>query len=120
MTILYENQDWWDSQSPAGSWSCQYGALTTDSLRIDLRDVLPGVPGTDQNPIVGVSDGNSLNGGPDTVVDWSTTLPYFTPLGTGPESIAEQFPMAGADPTQPLDLGVLSFVHFGNFEWSVF
>jgi hypothetical protein len=122
--VEYKNQQWWGSSTPAGDWNCTFGALGIDTFTIDLTAVLPGVAVTDQDPIVGVTDGLVSAVG-DTSLDYDVALAagggtYVTPLGNAPESICEQYTQAGNNPVAPLDNIVLSFLDVtSSFDWLI-
>jgi len=129
--VQYNNQVYWDGQGLAGSWSCTFGLLGPGSVTIDLTNVLlNNVSGTDQNPVVGVSDGNDDglgNGvsatGDNNTGDLDVLLGGFYSTGSAatvaPESIGEQF-TAGT-----LDITVLNFLELGDgvgtpfFTWQI-
>ena len=118
--VQYNNQEYWDSLTQAGSWKCTFGLLGPGSVTLDLSGVLlNNIVGTDQNPVVGVSDGiddglgNGVSAtGDNNTADLSVLLgaAYATGSSTtvAPESIGEQFP-AGT-----LDLTVINFLELGD------
>lgn len=129
--VQYNNQEYWDSQGAAGSWKTTFGLLGPGSVTIDLSGVLlNNVSGTDQDPIVGVSDGidDGLGNGISATGDNNTgdlDILQAAAYATGsaatvaPESIGEQFP-AGT-----LDLTVINFIEIGDgttlpfFTWQI-
>ena len=131
--VSYLGMQWYNSQNPAGDFAATFGALGPGSVVIDLTQALPGAgdaatPGQgtfDPNPIVGVSRGRDATGA-NTILDFSAALAagggtYTTPLANVPESVMEQFPLAGADPMAPLDAVLLRFVDAtGTFTWTIY
>lgn len=122
VSVDYKNQEFWSSQTPAGDFSCTFGALGIDTLTIDLTATLPGAV-SDADPIVGVTDG--AVGGLDTAHDYDVAIAagggaYSTPAGSAPESICEQYLQSGADPAAPLDNVVFTFMDVtSTFDWLV-
>lgn len=118
VVVAYNNQQHWNSQSPAGSWKVTFGALGPDSVVFDFTGYSAGLA-ADQNKIVGVTDGTNVAGGVDTNADLSnlilTSGGAYNSSGIGPESIMEEF----LDVSPP-DFTTISFVHVGGFQWTVF
>ena len=127
-TVRHYNQTHWASGTPAGSWKFDFGSLGPNSVVFNIGGYLPGVPQTDDDPITGVTDGNNTPIGPgmNNIVDFSQVFggaggPYFTAPGAEPESIMEQFALAGSDPAAPFDLTTLSFNDAGGIgSWTIF
>lgn len=117
VTVAWNNQVWYTSLLPAGSWNVELGTFGPNSFVFDLSGALPG-GATDQAPITGVTDGSDITG-PNNTIDFATALPYSSVVGA-PDSICEQF-TAGGIGANPYSLGVVSYIDtLGNFEWTIF
>lgn len=115
VTVLYDNQQHWNSQVAAGSWSVSFSA-TTDTVDMDMSGYLPTAALDSTVPrFFGVTDGLATG---------TTTNGLITALGSGyttatpPESICEQIPNLGV-PSTP----TVHFIHSGgtpnDFIWTV-
>lgn len=124
--VAFMNQWHWSSGLYAGSWSCDLGLLGPNSVAFDLTGYIPGAPQNDDDPISGVTDGYMapIGAGANSIVDFTAIMGaagYTTPPGTEPESIMEQFSLAGADPSAPFDIGILNFTDAtGTGLWTIF
>ena len=123
--IRFMNQSHWVSTNAAGSWLCSFGSLGPNSVVFDIGAYIPGVTNSDDDPITGVTDGNNpiIGGGINSIVDFSAIIGvgYSTTPGTAPESIMEQFALAGNDIAAPFDLSILSFDDpTGTGLWTIF
>lgn len=117
VTVAWNNQVWYTSLLPAGSWNVEFGTFGPNSFVFDLTGALPG-GASDVSPITGVTDGSDVIG-PSNTIDFATALPYVSTPGA-PDSICEQF-TAGGLGANPYNLGVVSYVDtLGNFEWTIF
>lgn len=119
VVVEYKNQTHWSSGMPAGSWSCAFQENPgnynyTPGVRMDFTAYLPHLAGTDQDPIVGVSDGDDTDGGLDTLTNLSNPGYYVTPAGTSSESICEHF---GNVATATNDLTIIDFHETSAFNW---
>jgi hypothetical protein len=107
----------WGSGAPLGDWTCTFGLAGPGSVVIDLTNALPG----GETDVVGVSDGGAAGptgaAGLDSIVDLDVAAAafYTTAVGTGPESICEEF-AAGTT-----DNNIYTFIDLtGTFEWTLF
>lgn len=117
VTVAWNNQVWYATSLPAGSWSVELGTFGPNSFVFDLTGALPG-GATDVAPITGVTDGSDITG-PNNTIDFGTALPYSSAPGL-PDSVCEQF-SAGGIGANPYNLGIVSYVDaLGTFEWTIF
>lgn len=126
--VQYNNQEHWNSNLTAGSWSITFGGIGPNSVTFDMSGYIGGDPAIDFGPIIGLTDGTSLSG-TDRTSDLSVDIGSAYTTAAGPESIAED-----TDPYfvgigligQPLDFTVLNAIDIGNgggipyFTWTLF
>jgi len=119
VTVNYNNQNWWATPEPAGSFSANF---TGPLLTLDYSNLLTQVTGT-TNFIVGVTDGNAgvgtdtdlsvLNGGLGIL----NSLGIYVSPGID-DSIAEEF--VAADATALSAQGTINFLDVLNYSWTIF
>jgi hypothetical protein len=119
VTVNYNNQNWWATPEPAGSFSANF---TGPLLTLDYSNLVTQVTGT-SNFIIGVTDGNAgvgtdtdlsvLNGGLGIL----NSLGAYVSPGID-DSIAEEF-VAG-DATALAAQGTINFLDVLNYSWTIF
>jgi len=115
VSVEYNNQVWYSSSLPAGSWSCDFGTFGANSFVLNLGGFLAG-NATDSLPMVGVTDGSDTNGPNNTFTGFQAMLPYAS--ASAPDSLCEQFPAGGAGLSA---LGTVSFLDpAGTMQWTIF
>lgn len=89
--VVWENQSYWTSASPAGTFSVRFGAMGPDSIRFDYSGLLNDIGNFDP-AVVGISDGSSAVGAVKTNLTTlggiQTVFPGYMSTA-GPESIGE-------------------------------
>lgn len=121
VVVTYKNQSHWNSGLNAGTWSCSFHKIPsnfnyTPVVTMDFTGYMPHLVGVDQDPIVGVSDGDDTDGGLDTLMNLSNPGFYATPAAASSESICEHF---GNVATPTNDISVIDFVESSAFKWVV-
>lgn len=89
--VIWENQNYWTSAAPAGTFSVRFGAMGPDSIRFDYSGLQNDV-GNFDSAVVGISDGSSAVGAVKTNLATlggiQTVFPGYASTA-GPESIGE-------------------------------
>ena len=117
--VTFSNQSWWDSNTgpgTAGTFSVEFGSVGAGSLTLDHTAALAGVGGVDQDPYVGVTNGDAVLG---TQSDPTGALLGYASPGID-DSVGHQYPLSGSDPLDPLTNFVSIWVDVGGGTWTVF
>lgn len=116
--VEYNNQEHWDSQLTAGSWSGTFDNNTPGLFTFDMTGLLIGDPSMDSGPLVGLTDGDDTVG-TDYVSDLSVDQGGGYTSAAGPESIVEDF-LATAVLGAPLDITVVNLLDLGGHMYTIF